>query len=138
MLRCSGNSRSPALGSGRNFPPGQIGTGPRGFFAFLCSTEHDHLSGLLCSLHLAWLTACCSCTTQMASRALQLRGGRLFFPHAGLARVSGGFLPSSAALSTAPSQGSSEPLLPTSRLLFWPLAPPRCHSCPASLSLSCL
>ena len=50
MLTCSGNSRSPAPGSGRNFPPGQIGTGPWGFFAFLCSIEHDHLLGLLSSI----------------------------------------------------------------------------------------
>ena len=36
------------------FPRGQIGTGPRGFFAFLCSTEQDRLlSGLLRSI-LAW------------------------------------------------------------------------------------
>ena len=50
LLTCSGNSRSPAPGSGRNFPPGQIGTGPWGFFAFLCSIEHDHLLGLLSSI----------------------------------------------------------------------------------------
>ena len=191
MLTCSGSSRSPVLGSGRNFPPGQTGTGPRGFFAFLCSIEHDHLSQLLLSLWArllpgsrappGWPLVPCSCGEE-----------GFFFPHCGLARLSGGFLPSSAALSTAPCQGSFGPLCPGAccscstkvalmpRLLgeeaFWSpregpqgvprgwllvlwstehgplwgllwalsatflpaaLAPPRQHSCPGSLRLSC-
>ena len=33
MLPCSGNSRSPAVGSGRNFPPGRLALLPGGFLA---------------------------------------------------------------------------------------------------------
>lgn len=35
------------LGSGKNFPPGRIGTGPQGFFPFLCNIEQSLLPGLL-------------------------------------------------------------------------------------------
>jgi len=48
----------------------------------------------------------------MASHALQLVRRRLFFPQGGLASVPGGFLPSSAALSAAPCQGSLGPSWP--------------------------
>jgi len=48
---------SPALGSGRNFPPGHTGTAPWRFSAFLCSTEQQHSPVLLQSLWPTFLPA---------------------------------------------------------------------------------
>ena len=53
--RAGGSSCSHAQGTAHRrfwgqegvFSPGQIGTGPQGVFAFLCSTEHGSLLGLL-------------------------------------------------------------------------------------------
>ena len=73
MLTCSGDSRSPALGSGRNFPLGQIGTGPWGFFAFLCSIEHVHLPGLL------WATLAMFLAAPLAPPRHHLCPGSLWF-----------------------------------------------------------
>lgn len=55
LLTCSGSSRSPLLGSGRNLPPGRLAQVCGGWgVAFLCSIEYHHSSGLgrkACSPH---------------------------------------------------------------------------------------
>lgn len=69
LLACAGNGRSPALGSGRNFPPAQIGSSAWGFFAFLCSTEHGLFPRLLWPFQ---VSACLLLQHQDTSCALQL------------------------------------------------------------------
>ena len=124
LLPCSANSWLPDLGSRRNFPQGQIGTGLRGFFAFLCSIDHGLLSELLWSI-LAGLLPAAPAPWRWPLVLCSWGKEGFFFLQGGLASVPGGFLPSSAALSTVPCQGSFGP--------FWPGA--RC-SCSTKVALA--
>ena len=72
LLTCPGKSRSPALGSGRNFPPGHIGSSAWGFFAFLCSIEQGPLPRLLWALAGQWLPALAAPRHQLCPAALSL------------------------------------------------------------------
>ena len=72
LLTCTGNSRSPALGSGRNFPPGQIGSSAWGFFAFLWSSEHGPFPRLLWALSGQGLPALAAPRHQLCPAALRL------------------------------------------------------------------
>jgi len=112
LLPCSGNSRSPALGSRRNFPPGWIGTAPRGLFAFLCSMEQDHLSGQGSPGPL-WLGYCLLLMHHGDGLLCPAAGGRkAFIPPRWPSKSPWGFFASSAALGMAPCQGFFGP--------FWP------------------
>lgn len=86
----------PALGSGRDFPLGQIGTGPQGLLASSAAWSIP-----TCQVSAPFgQVAACSHTTDV-SLCPALGGGRLLFPVGGLGSVPGVFLPPSAALSTA-------------------------------------
>jgi len=109
-------SCSAAGGRKAFFPPPWASECPRGFFAFLCSTEHSPLPGgsfgPLCPVPAArapqrW-PSCPTCW------------GRNFLESQGWApRVApGACCLSYGALSTAPCQGSSGPFRPVSCLLL--------------------
>ena len=129
-----GRSCSHTQGTADRQHWGQEGIFPWGALALVLGVFRlplQHRAGLLVRrppVPLGWLTACCSYTMKMASRALQLAGGRFFFPPGwagNCAREFFAFLCSTEhrPLARAPLGHSGH--VPAAH------APPRWPSCPA-------